>query len=183
MRSCLLSRLFPIPCLCFSQGLLLLLLTGCDTRSPTEIENQYYRPLALTRQQPAAATVGAGLRFGMDSLHVTHHLDSLRVRGELGWLMNHERLAMQAYPSYSAGRLVRLVLKLEADGQPWSSIGNRLEATLNEAYGTSYPFGTSSYHVVRWLYRGVAVELAAVVATGYTITYTDLQRANLYRLH
>lgn len=97
--------------------------------------------------------------------------------------MNHERLAIQAYPSYSAGKLVQLVLKLEADGQPWSRTGNTLESTLNEAYGTSYPFGTSSYHVVRWFYRGVAVELAAVVATGYTITYTDLQRAKLYSLH
>ncbi|MET4107584.1 hypothetical protein ABIB60_002952 [Hymenobacter sp. UYP22] len=97
--------------------------------------------------------------------------------------MNHERLAMQVYPSYSAGKLVRLVLKLDADGQPWSSIGNRLEATLNNAYGTSYPFGTSSYHVVRWLYQGMAVELDAVVATGYTITYTDLERAKLDSLH
>jgi hypothetical protein len=119
----------------------------------------------------------------MDSLHVTHHLDSLRVRGELVWPLNHERLAIQAYPAYSAGKLVRLVLKLEADGQPWSRTGSTLESALNEAYGTSYPFGTSSYHVVRWFYRGVAVELAAVVATGYTITYTDLQRAKLYSLH
>jgi hypothetical protein len=97
--------------------------------------------------------------------------------------MNHERFAMQAYPAYSGGKLVRLMLVLQVDDQPWSGIGNTLEATLNEAYGTSYPFGTSSYRVVRWFYRGMAVELAAVVATGYTITYTDLQRANLYSLH
>jgi hypothetical protein len=179
----LLSRLLPRPCVCLGTGLSLLLLTGCDTRSPTEIEKQYYQALATARQQPAAAPVGAGLRLGLDSLHVTHHLDSLRARGELVWSLPHERLVMQAYPTYSAGKLVRLVLKLEADGQPWSSIGNRLEATLTDAYGTSYPFGTSSYHVVRWVYRGMAVELDAVVATGYTITYTDLQRAKLYSLH
>jgi hypothetical protein len=176
-------RLFPLPCFLFSTGLLLPLLAGCDTRSPTEIEKQYSQALALARQQPAAATVGPGLRFGMDSLHVTRQLDSLRIRGRLVWSLNHERLAMKAYPSYSAGKLVRLVLRLEADGQPGSSLGNTLESELSEAYGTSYPFGTSSYHVVRWFYHGMAVELAAVVATGYTITYTDLQRATLYSLH
>ena len=119
----------------------------------------------------------------MDSLLVTHHLDSLRVRGQLGWPLRHERLTMQAYPAYSAGKLVRLVLKLEADGQPWSSTGNSLEAMLTQAYGTAYPFGTSSYHVVRWFNRGTAVELLATVGTGYTITYTDLQRATIYSLH
>ena len=162
---------------------MLLLLTGCHTRSPIELENQYHQALATARQQPAAATVSAGLRLGMDSLHVTHHLDWRRARGELVWSLNHDRLVMQAYPTYSAGKLVRLVLKLAADGQPWSSTGNRLEATLTEAYGTAYPFGTSSYHVFRWFYRGMAIELDAVVATGYTITYTDLQRAELYSLH